>query len=135
MPIAYLDVPPGLGDGEAKATLFPEVYEALEEPYPPIGDSRIFLREWPHESVSQNGRLDADPPRPVAFLECPPRITTEEKRTMFGRISAAVTATYGLHYVAIFLREYPVANVGLDGVLQSENPVLQQDTGQAEERA
>jgi hypothetical protein len=96
-----------------------------------IPDTRIFIREWPPENVSQDGRLDAAPPRPVLFLEVPPGITVGEKRAMGKRISAAVTAAYHLADVLIFLREYPLDMVIQDGGLQSENPVILQAMEQA----
>jgi hypothetical protein len=56
MPIAYLDVPEGL-QIEKKKEMFNGIYIALSEacPFPP--DHRIFLREWPLESASQDGSL------------------------------------------------------------------------------
>jgi hypothetical protein len=101
-------------------TLVGEIFTALDEAYR-VPDTRIFIREWPPENVSQDGRLDAAPPRPVLFLEVPPGITVGEKRAMGKRISAAVTAAYHLADVLIFLREYPLDMVIQDGGLQSEN--------------
>jgi hypothetical protein len=129
MPIAYLDVPPGI-PADAKKTLAGEIFTALDQAYR-VPDTRIFIREWPPETVSQDGRLDAAPPRPVLFLEVPPGITVGEKRAMGKRISAAVTAAYQLADVLIFLREYPLDMVIQDGGLQSENPVILQAMEQA----
>ena len=56
MPIAYLDVPPGV-DLDARRKLVKALYEALREAYPFPDDHRIFLREWPLDNVSQNVRL------------------------------------------------------------------------------
>jgi hypothetical protein len=124
MPVAYLDVPPGI-PADAKRTLVREIFTALDAAYR-VPDTRIFIREWPPENVSQDGGLDAAPPRPVLFLEVPPGITVGEKRAMGKRISAAVTAAYHLVDVLIFLREYPLDMVIQDGGLQSENPVILQ---------
>jgi hypothetical protein len=51
MPIGYLDVPAGV-DLSKKRDLVKAMYEALHEAYPFPDDHRIFLREWPIESVS-----------------------------------------------------------------------------------
>jgi hypothetical protein len=79
-----------------------------------VPDTRIFLREWPPENVSQDGRLDGAPERPVVSLEVPPGISVDAKRSMVKRISAAITAAYQLSEVMIFLRPYPLDLVGLD---------------------
>jgi hypothetical protein len=129
MPVAYLDVPPGI-PAAAKQTLVGEIFTALDAAYR-VPDTRIFIREWPAENVSQDGRLDATPPRPVLFLEVPQGISVGEKRSMGKRISAAVTAAYHLADVLIFLREYPLDMVIQDGGLQSENPVILQAMEQA----
>src|SRR6266540_3040099 len=118
MPIAYLDVPPGI-PADVKKTLVGEIFTALDEAYR-VPDTRIFLREWPPENVSQDGRLDAAP-----------GISVDAKRSMVKRISAAVTAAYHLPDVLIFLREYPLDMVSQDGGLQSENPVILQAMRQA----
>jgi phenylpyruvate tautomerase PptA (4-oxalocrotonate tautomerase family) len=70
MPIAYLDVPQGIRIDE-KTKLVKSVYDALHEAYPFPDDVRIFLREWPPESVSQNGRLGSEPARPVFMMHVP----------------------------------------------------------------
>jgi len=129
MPIAYVDVPAGIGV-DAKKTLFEEIFTALDEAYR-VPDTRIFIREWLPEHVSQDGRVDDEPPKPVLFLEVPPGISVDEKRTMVERISAAVTAAYRLPDVLIFLREYPLDMVSQDGGLQSENPMILEAMKQA----
>jgi hypothetical protein len=75
-------------------------------------------------NVSQDGLLGSEPAKPVCFLEVPPDIQLDVKRTLVSRISAAVTAAYHLPDVLIFLREYPLDMVSQDGGLQSENPVI-----------
>jgi phenylpyruvate tautomerase PptA (4-oxalocrotonate tautomerase family) len=129
MPVAYLDIPPDI-PADAKQPLVQEIFTALDEAYR-IPDTRIFVREWSPENVSQDGRLDGAPPRPVVSLEVPPGISVDAKRSMVKRISAAVTAAYHLSDVLIFLREYPLDMVGLDDGLQSENPVILQAVEQA----
>lgn len=122
MPIAYIDVPPGIRV-DAKKKLVKEVFVALDEAYP-VPDTRIFLREWPLEQVSQDGRLDSAPAKPVAFLEVPPGIRLDVKRQMLKRISAAIADAYRLPDILIFMREYPLDMVSQDGGLQSENPII-----------
>jgi len=129
MPIAFLEAPPGIRT-DAKKRLVKEIFTALDEAYR-VPDTRIFLREWPLENVSQDGRLDSEPARPVCFLAVPPGIRTDVKRTMGQRISAAITDAYHLHDVLIFLREYPLEMVIQDGGLQSENPVILEAMKQA----
>ena len=80
MPVAYLDVPPGL-PADAKKPLVQEIFTALDEAYR-VPDTRIFVHEWPSENVSQDGRLDGAPPRPVVSLEVPPGISVDARRSM-----------------------------------------------------
>jgi phenylpyruvate tautomerase PptA (4-oxalocrotonate tautomerase family) len=122
MPIAYLDVPAG-ATRSVKSTLVSEMTTSLEQAYR-VPDTRLFVREWAPGETSQDGQLNAGGPRPVCFLEVPPDITVEAKRTLVQQISAAVTRAYGLRDVLIFLREYPLDMVSQDGGLQSENPMI-----------
>jgi phenylpyruvate tautomerase PptA (4-oxalocrotonate tautomerase family) len=137
MPIAYIDVPQGIRI-EAKKKLVKEVCDAIHEAYP-IPDTRILLREWPLENVSQDGRLDSEPARPICRLEVPPGVPVEAKRKLVKRISAAITAAYGLpkedirlpsgkvvatNWVLIFFLEYSLENAALDGLLAFENPMV-----------
>jgi hypothetical protein len=41
--------------------LVKDMYDAIHEAFPFPDDTRIFLREWPGENVSQNGVLDPEP--------------------------------------------------------------------------
>jgi phenylpyruvate tautomerase PptA (4-oxalocrotonate tautomerase family) len=122
MPIVFIEAPPGIGV-DAKKNLVKEVCAALYEAYR-IPDTRIFLREWPIDNVSQDGRLDSEPVTPVSFLEIPPGIQIDVKRKLVKRISAAIADAYHLPDVLIFMREYPLEMVSQDGGLQSENPMI-----------
>jgi phenylpyruvate tautomerase PptA (4-oxalocrotonate tautomerase family) len=62
MPIAHLDVPEGI-QIDKKEKLVQRIYDAFHEAYPVPDGVRIFLREWPIDSVSQNGRLSSEPMR------------------------------------------------------------------------
>jgi phenylpyruvate tautomerase PptA (4-oxalocrotonate tautomerase family) len=58
---------------------------------------------------------------PVVFIEAPPGIRAEAKKTMLEKITAAIDEAYHIGDTLIFLREYPAENVAMDGRLQSEN--------------
>jgi phenylpyruvate tautomerase PptA (4-oxalocrotonate tautomerase family) len=63
---------------------------------------------------------------PVVFIEAPPGIRMEAKKKMVEKITTAIDDAYHIGDTLIFLREYPVENVALDGRLQSENPKIQE---------
>ena len=121
MPIAYLDVPQGIHT-TVKKKMFKRVYEALSEAYPFPPDHRVFLREWPLESVSQDGQLGSEPPRPVFLIHAPQGISVEAKRKMMKGINAAVAEAYNdLPDFMIFMQEYPLELVAHNGNLHSDN--------------
>jgi phenylpyruvate tautomerase PptA (4-oxalocrotonate tautomerase family) len=122
MPIAYLDVPQGI-QTEDKKKMLKGIYEALHEAYPFPPDHRVFLREWPLESVSQDGQLGSEPPRPAFLMHAPQGVSVESKRKMVKGINAAVAEAYNnLPYFIIFMQEYPLDLVAVDGNLHSDNP-------------
>jgi phenylpyruvate tautomerase PptA (4-oxalocrotonate tautomerase family) len=58
---------------------------------------------------------------PVVFIEAPPGVRPDAKQRMMERITAALEAAYPLPAdTRIFLREYPLENVGQDGHVQAE---------------
>ena len=59
---------------------------------------------------------------PVVFIEAPPGIRPEAKKTLMQKITTAVDDAYHIGDTLIFLREYPAENVAMDGRLQSDNP-------------
>ena len=59
---------------------------------------------------------------PVIFIEAPPGIRTDAKKRMVQKINTAIEEVYPIGETLIFLREYPLDNVALNGGLQSENP-------------
>lgn len=142
MPIGYLEVPTGL-DHDGKAELVKAMYDAMHEVYPFPDDTRIFLREWPLDSVSQNGRLGSEPARPVFVMHVPEGGDLDAKRTMLRRIDAAVTAAYpfsetadqpvadtgGHGYFAVFLHEHTLDTVVIDGGILADDQQRVEDQG------
>jgi phenylpyruvate tautomerase PptA (4-oxalocrotonate tautomerase family) len=61
---------------------------------------------------------------PVLFIEAPPGIRPEAKRTMMKKLTDAIDEAYHIGDTLIFLREYPIENVAMDGRIQSENPKI-----------
>ena len=61
---------------------------------------------------------------PVVFIEAPPGIRPNAKRKVMEKITSAIDEAYHIGDTLIFLREYPVENVALDGRLQPENPKI-----------
>ena len=57
---------------------------------------------------------------PVVFIEAPPGIRPEAKKTLMKKVTDAIDAAYHIGDTLIFLREYPAENVGL----QSDNPKI-----------
>jgi hypothetical protein len=111
-------VPTG-ADLATKRELVKELYDAMHEVYPFPDDTRIFLREWPLDSVSQNGLLGSGPTRPVFIIHVPKDGNLDAKRTTVKKINAAVTKAYqlpnaerqdlqapGHGYFAVFLHEH-----------------------------
>lgn len=120
MPIAYLDVPDSIQNAD-KRKLVKRIYDALHEAYPFPDDVRIFIREWPSESVSQDGQLGSEPARPVFMIHVPQGVSLDAKRKMMKGINAAVADEYPLPKFMVFMHEYPLDLVALDGNLHSDN--------------
>lgn len=130
MPIAYLDVPPG-ADLKRKKELVKRMYEALHEAYPFPDDTRIFLREWPGENVSQNGVLDPEPMRPVFTIHAPEGVDIDAKRKMLKRINMAVTDAYQLPEFQTFILEHPLHLVANKGNLLADDQQRVEDQKRA----
>jgi hypothetical protein len=120
MPIGYLDVPTGI-DVDRKRELVKMLYGALHEAWPFPDDVRIFLREWPLESVSQNGLLGSEPVRPVLTLHIPQGANIEVKRKVLKKINTAVTAAYQRPDFMTFIVEYPLDLVAHEGDLLADD--------------
>jgi hypothetical protein len=120
MPIGYLDVPTGV-DLDRKRELVKAMYGALHEAWPFPDDVRIFLREWPLESVSQNGLLGSEPVRPVLTMHIPQGANVEVKRKVLRKVNAAVAAAYQLPDFMTFIVEYPLDLVAHEGDLLADD--------------
>jgi hypothetical protein len=120
VPIGYLDVPTGL-DLSRKRGLVKAMYEALHEVWPFNDDTRIFLREWPLDSVSQNGLLGSEPARPAFMVHVPQGVDIDAKRKMLEKVNAAVADAYQLPDFMIFIHEHPLDVVALDGGILADD--------------
>ena len=130
MPIGYLDVPTGV-DLSRKRELVKAMYGALHEAWPFPDDVRIFLREWPLDSVSQNGLLGSEPARPVLTLHVPQGGNVDFKRKVLKKINATVAAAYQLPDFMIFMQEYPLDLVAHEGGLLADNQQRVEDQREA----
>ncbi|MCC8244107.1 hypothetical protein [Saccharothrix luteola] len=120
MPVGYLDVPTG-ADPDRKSAMVRAIYEAVHEVYPFPDDTRIFVREWSPDAVSQNGLLGSEPARPVFMVHVPPAAGIDAKRTMLRKIGAAVGDAYDLPDFMTFVHEHPLDLVALDGGLLADD--------------
>ena len=130
MPIGYLDVPAG-AEHKKKEVLVKAMYEAMREAYPFPDDTRMFLREWPLDGVSQNGQLGSEPARPVFVVHVPQDANTDAKRKMLARINAAVAEGYHLPDFAIFLHEHSLGTVVINGRILADDAQRVADQAEA----
>jgi phenylpyruvate tautomerase PptA (4-oxalocrotonate tautomerase family) len=136
MPVAYLDLPSGLG-ADTKKKLVKEVADSIHHAYM-IPDTRGFLREWPTEQMSVDGQLGS-PMRPICDFVVPPGLPVEAKRQLVKRVSSAIAETCNLpreevplpsgkkvstRWVLAFFSEYPLERAALDDLMAFENPMV-----------
>jgi phenylpyruvate tautomerase PptA (4-oxalocrotonate tautomerase family) len=126
MPAVFIEVPPGVRE-DAKQRMVEKITATLEEAYPlPVADTRIFLREYPPENVSQDGRFQAEPVRPVCSLEAPQLRSLDARRKMMTGIQDAIAEAYegiaNVRETLTLLNEFPLENAGWARRLQSDNP-------------
>ena len=62
MPICFIEAPPGIRT-EAKYTMVEKITTAIDEAYH-IGDTLIFLREYPAENVAMGASSSREPKNP-----------------------------------------------------------------------
>jgi phenylpyruvate tautomerase PptA (4-oxalocrotonate tautomerase family) len=67
MPICFIEAPPGLRT-DAKKKLMETITAAIDDAYH-IGDTLIFLREYPADNVAMDGRLQSDNPKIKEILK------------------------------------------------------------------
>lgn len=93
MPLCFLEAPEGIKP-TAKATMMQKAHNALAEAYPFLDDFRIYLREYRPENVSQDGKLNAESPRIVFFVEGPPLGSATARKKMVEEVTAALAEGY-----------------------------------------
>jgi phenylpyruvate tautomerase PptA (4-oxalocrotonate tautomerase family) len=67
MPVLFIEAPPGIRP-EAKRKMVQKLTEAIDEAYH-IGDTLIFLREYPAENVALDGKLQSENPKILEALK------------------------------------------------------------------
>ena len=67
MPICFIEAPPGIRT-EAKKKMVEKITIAIDEAYH-IGDTLIFLREYPAENVAMDGKLQSENPKILEALK------------------------------------------------------------------
>ena len=137
MPVAYIDIPTGVNDG-AKKKIFQEVYEAVHEAWP-IPDTRVLIREWPDEAVSQDGRIELVPMRPICTLAVPPDLEIGAKHRLVRKLSNTIGDACGReveeirlpsgttirnNWVLTFFVDLPLDRVALGDLMANENPLV-----------
>jgi phenylpyruvate tautomerase PptA (4-oxalocrotonate tautomerase family) len=122
MPVFTIDAPTGAGR-EVKEKMLKEIHDALDEAYH-FPDTRGWLREYPTENVAQDGRVQAEPVRPVCSLEVPELASLDAKRKLVQKIEAAIGGAYSgianVEEVLVLINHYPLDNVGWRQSLQSD---------------
>src|SRR5262245_58925766 len=136
MPVAYVDIPAGVNDGAKK--IFQELYEEIHEAWP-IPDTRVLIREWPNEAVSQDGRIENVPMRPICTLAVPPGLEHDAKQRLVRQISNTIGEACGReveeirlpsgtkiynNWVLTFFWELPLDKVALGDLIATENPLV-----------
>ena len=137
MPVAYVDIPTGVND-RAKTKIFKELYEAIHEAWP-IPDTRVLLREWTDEAVSQDGSIERVPMRPICTLAVPPGLDHGARQKLIKQISNTIGEACGReveeirlpsgttiynNWVLTFFWELPLDKVALGDLLATENPLV-----------
>jgi hypothetical protein len=137
MPVAYIDLPTGLNEN-VKKKIFMELYEAVHEAWP-IPDTRVLLREWANQAVSQDGQIENVPMRPICTLAVPPGLAHDAKQRLVAKISKTIGEACGRqveeirlpsgtqiynNWVLTFFWELPLDKVALGELIANENPLV-----------
>jgi len=67
MPAVFIEAPPGIRS-EAKKKMVAKITAAIDEAYH-IGDTLIFVREYPAENVAIDGCLQSENPKVLEALK------------------------------------------------------------------
>jgi len=67
MPVIFIEAPPGIRP-EVQKKLMQKITTAVDEAYH-IGDTLIFLREYPAENVAMDGGLQSENPKILEALK------------------------------------------------------------------
>jgi phenylpyruvate tautomerase PptA (4-oxalocrotonate tautomerase family) len=67
MPVLFIEAPQGIRP-EAKRKMMEKITAAVGEAYH-IGDTLIFLREYPAENVAMDGQLQSENPKILEALK------------------------------------------------------------------
>jgi len=67
MPVLSIEAPQGIRP-EAKRKMMQKLTEAIDEAYH-IGDTLIFLREYPTDNVAMDGRIQSENPKVLEALK------------------------------------------------------------------
>jgi phenylpyruvate tautomerase PptA (4-oxalocrotonate tautomerase family) len=67
MPVVFIEAPPGIRT-EAKKKMVERITSAIDDAYH-IGDTLIFLREYPAENVAMDGKLQSENPQILEALK------------------------------------------------------------------
>ena len=67
MPVVFIEAPPGIRS-EAKKKMVAKITAAIDEAYH-IGDTLIFVREYPAENVAIDGCLQSENPKVLEALK------------------------------------------------------------------
>jgi phenylpyruvate tautomerase PptA (4-oxalocrotonate tautomerase family) len=67
MPVVFIEAPPGIKP-EAKKQMVQKITAAIDDAYR-IGDTLIFLREYPAGNVAMDGRLQSENPKILEALK------------------------------------------------------------------
>lgn len=127
MPLLFVEAPTGVRS-DAKQKMMREITAAIDEAFESsqLADTRIFLREYPPDNVALDGHINAEPVKPVCFLEAPELASLETKSKMAAKILAAVDEAYrdiaNTDETLILMNHYPLENSAWAGRLGSETP-------------
>jgi phenylpyruvate tautomerase PptA (4-oxalocrotonate tautomerase family) len=142
MPVAYVDLPTGLGV-EIKKKLMKEVFEAMHHAWM-IPDTRVFFNEWPADQISIDGKTGTAM-RPIINYHGP-RLPIETKRELVSGVSSAIAKacnlpredvplpsgkTVSTTWVLQLFSEYPLDRASLDDLMALENPMVLEAQGVA----